>query len=88
MLNHVEGTSYTDSIATQATFWSGKLLGNKAYGPIGAKPARASTFIRVYKQLNANALAGIAKSARASVSNSIDTLMNAEAFAGFVPKGP
>ena len=49
MLNHVEGTSYTDSIATQATFWSGKLLGNKAYGPIGAKPARASTFISVYK---------------------------------------
>ena len=33
--------------------------------------------------LNADALAGIAKPARASVSISIDTLMNAEARAGF-----
>ena len=32
---------------------------------------------------NADALAGIAKPARASVSNSIDTLMNTEALAGF-----
>ena len=69
MLNHVEGTSYTDSIATQATFWSGKLLGNKAYGPIGAKPARASTFISMYKLLNANALAGIAMPGRPSTSD-------------------
>jgi len=38
--------------------------------------------------LNADALAGIAKPARASVSNSIDTPVNAEALAGFAPKGP
>ena len=39
-------------------------------------------------RLNADALAGIAKPARASVSISIDTPMNAEARAGFAPKGP
>ena len=38
--------------------------------------------------MNADALAGIAKPARASVSISIDTLMNVELLAGFVPKGP
>ena len=38
--------------------------------------------------LNVDALAGIAKPARASVSISINTLMNAEARAGFAPKGP
>ena len=37
---------------------------------------------------NADALAGIAKPARASVSISIDTPMNAEARAGFAPKRP
>ena len=37
---------------------------------------------------NADALAGIAKPARALVLISIDTPMNAEALAGFVPKGP
>ena len=40
------------------------------------------------KRLNADALAGIAKPARASVSISIDIPMNVEALAGFVPKGP
>merc|ERR1712237_159509 len=38
--------------------------------------------------LNNDALAGIAKPARASLSISIDTPMNAEARAGFAPKGP
>ena len=38
--------------------------------------------------LDADALAGIAKPARASVSISIDTPMNAEARAGFAPEGP
>ena len=38
--------------------------------------------------LNADAIAGITKPARASMSISIDTLMNAEARAGFAPKGP
>ena len=38
--------------------------------------------------LNVDALAGIAKPARASVSISIDTLMNAEARAAFAPKCP
>ena len=37
---------------------------------------------------NGDAPAGIAKPARASVSISIDTPMNAEARAGFAPKGP
>ena len=37
---------------------------------------------------DADALAGFAMPASASMSNSIDTLMNAEALAGFVPKGP
>ena len=32
--------------------------------------------------------AGIAMPARASASNSINARMNAEALAGFVPKGP
>ena len=38
--------------------------------------------------LNVDALVGIAKPARASVSISIDTLMNTEARAGFAPKTP
>ena len=56
-------------------------------------PARASTFNSLEKVLNddilsdADTLAGIAKPARTSAFNSIDAPMNAEAFAGFVPKG-
>ena len=38
--------------------------------------------------LNADALAGIAKNARASVSININPPMNVEAPAGSVPKGP
>ena len=37
---------------------------------------------------NGDALAGVAIPARASVSNSVAALMNAEALAGFVPIGP
>ena len=37
---------------------------------------------------NADTLAGIAMPVRASVSNGINVLMNVEALAGFVPKGP
>ena len=55
-----------------------------------AMPTRASTFDSLYRNsinddalLDADALAGIAMPARASACNSIDTLMNAEALAGF-----
>ena len=37
---------------------------------------------------DADALAGIVKPARPLAFNSIDTLMNAEALAGFDPKDP
>merc|ERR1711905_24480 len=53
-------------------------------GPFGGPPSELVRSIL----LNVDALAGIAKPARASVSISIDTLMNAEARAGFAPKGP
>ena len=59
-----------------------------------ATPARTSasnsisSFKTISRLLNVDILAGIAKPARASAFNSIDTLMNAEALAGFVPKGP
>ena len=38
--------------------------------------------------MNADALAGIVKHARASALNSVSVLMNAEAMFGFVAKGP
>ena len=76
----------------------------RPHGPFGTKPARASAFISVSILLDMDALAGIAKPARASPSDrnqcsilskadasaysSIDIPMNAEALAGFDPNGP
>ena len=53
-------------------------------------PARASAFntFLLFLLLNADALSGIAKPARASASISASIPMNAEAMSGFVPKGP
>ena len=56
-------------------------------GPLGGPPEPPSELVQSIL-LNVDALAGIAKPARASESISIDTLMNAEALAGFAPKGP
>ena len=55
-----------------------------------AMPARASALNSKNNKsvLNADALAGIAKPARASASICVNILMNVEAGAGFVPKGP
>ena len=55
-----------------------------------AMSARASAFSTFFYilLLNADALAGIAKPARALTSISVSILMNAEAMSGFVPKGP
>ena len=58
------------------------------YGPFGAKPAGASAFIAVSILMDTEALTGITMPARALTFNSIDTLMNAKAFACFAPKGP
>ena len=43
----------------------------KLYGPFGTKPVRASVFISVLMLFYADALAGIAKPARASAFNSL-----------------
>ena len=43
----------------------------KPYGPFGTKPVRASVFISVLMLFYADALAGIAKPARASAFNSL-----------------
>ena len=54
-------------------------------------PARASAFDRNQCSIppkDSDAIAGIAMPARASASDSTDTLMNAELLAGFVPKNP
>ena len=58
------------------------------YRLFGTNPAKASAFDSVLILINADALAGIAMIAWALASNSLDALMNAEAFAGFVPKSP
>merc|ERR1711905_50734 len=56
-------------------------------GPFGGPPEPPSELVQSLLA-NVDALAGIAKPARASVSISIDTLMNAEARSGFAPKRP
>ena len=56
-------------------------------GPFGGPPEPPSELVQSIL-LNVDALAGIAKPARASVSISKDTLMNAEALAGFASKSP
>ena len=60
---------------------------NLRFSASGGPPELPSELVQSIL-LNVDALAGIAKPARASVSISIDTLMNAEARAGFAPKGP
>ena len=55
-------------------------------GPLGGPPEPPSELVQSIL-LNVDALVGIAKPVRASVSISIDTLMNAEARACFAPKG-
>ena len=66
---------------------SSEYLGFSASGgPLGGHPEPPSKLLQSIL-LNVDALAGIAKPGRVSVSISIDTLMNAEARAGFAPKG-
>ena len=59
--------------------------------PCGLLDARKGIGIRhqyYIKLINADARGGITRPARASVSGSVSILMNAEALAGFAPKGP
>ena len=88
---------------SQQTFWLDKFIVT-AFQKARAKPAKASAFIGVSILLGADAPEGIVITARASTfncietvqnadlralrSNGINVLMNAEAFADFVSKGP
>ena len=68
-----------------------KLLGKSFHKALRALRGKARKGFGVHWctiLLDTDALAGITKPARASMSVSIDTLMNAEARAGFAPKGP
>ena len=60
---------------------------NLRFSASGGPPEPPSELVQSIL-LNVDALADIAKPARASVSISIYTLMNGEARAGFAPKGP
>ena len=56
--------------------------------PFGTKPDTVSSFIGILALMDAVALLGIAKPARASASISASIPMNAETIFGFVPEGP